>query len=61
VDLRHHDSHDHVRLRELVPNASLDVEGGVQHISNGGLAGRNLGVNAFGGALGFTYYFPAGR
>jgi hypothetical protein len=44
----------------VAPNMSLDVEGGIQHISNGGLAGRNLGVNAFGGALGFTYYFPAG-
>jgi Lipid A 3-O-deacylase (PagL) len=45
----------------VAPNLSLDVEGGVQHISNGNTAGRNLGVNAFGGAIGFTYYFPAGR
>jgi Lipid A 3-O-deacylase (PagL) len=45
----------------VAPNMSLDVEGGLQHISNGGTAGRNLGVNAFGAAVGFTYYFPAGR
>ncbi|HKB00851.1 MAG TPA: acyloxyacyl hydrolase [Gemmataceae bacterium] len=45
----------------VAPNLSLDVEGGIQHISNGNTAGRNLGVNAFGGAIGFTYYFPAGR
>jgi hypothetical protein len=45
----------------VAPNLSLDVEGGIQHISNGNTAGRNLGVNAFGGAVGFTYYFPAGR
>lgn len=44
----------------LAPNLSLDLEGGLQHISNGNLAGRNQGVNAFGGQVGFTYYFPAG-
>jgi Lipid A 3-O-deacylase (PagL) len=45
----------------VAPNMSLDVEGGIQHISNGNTAGRNLGVNAFGGAIGLTYYFPAGQ
>ena len=41
-------------------NWSLDVEGGVQHISNSNTAGRNLGVNAYGIALGLTYYLPSG-
>lgn len=45
----------------VAPNMSLDLEGGIQHISNGGTAARNLGVNAFGAAIGFTYYFPAER
>jgi hypothetical protein len=43
----------------LAPNLSLDLEGGIQHISNANTAARNKGVNAFGGAIGFTYYFPA--
>jgi hypothetical protein len=42
----------------LAPNLSLDLEGGIQHISNANTASRNMGVNAFGGAIGFTYYFP---
>ena len=41
----------------ITPNLSLDIEGGLQHISNGGLAKRNYGVNAFGGTVGFTYHF----
>jgi hypothetical protein len=41
-------------------NLSLDLEGGVQHISNANTAGRNLGVNAAGVQVGFTYYFPSG-
>ena len=44
----------------VTPNLSLDIEGGFQHISNAGLANRNAGINAFGGSLGFTYYFPWG-
>jgi hypothetical protein len=44
----------------IAPNLSLDLEGGLQHISNGGIASRNYGVNAFGGSVGFTYYFPWG-
>ena len=45
----------------VAPNMSLDVEGGLQHISNAGHAERNDGVNAWGGQIGLTYYFPAGR
>ncbi|HEX3146760.1 MAG TPA: acyloxyacyl hydrolase [Gemmataceae bacterium] len=41
----------------ITPNLSLDFEGGLQHISNGGLARRNYGVNAFGGSVGLTYHF----
>jgi len=44
----------------ICKNLSLDIEGGLQHISNGRLADRNLGVNAVGAQIGFTYYFPAG-
>jgi Lipid A 3-O-deacylase (PagL) len=54
--------HYEIGLKYFVaPNISLDVEAGIQHISNGGMADRNLGVNAFGGQVGFTYYFPPGR
>lgn len=45
----------------VAPNMSLDVEVGLQHLSNGGLARRNLGVNALGATVGFTYYFPNGQ
>jgi hypothetical protein len=45
----------------VAPNLSLDVEGGLQHISNGGLASRNYGMNAFGAAVGLTYFFPWGQ
>jgi hypothetical protein len=40
---------------------SLDAEGGYIHISNADLASRNLGINAIGGTLGMTLYFPCGR
>ena len=54
--------HCELGLKYLVaPNLSLDVEGGLQHISNGRLASRNLGVNALGETLGLTYYFPSGQ
>ena len=43
----------------LTPSLSLDLEGGIQHLSNGGLANRNYGMNAVGGGIGLTYYFPA--
>lgn len=47
-----------VGLRFLVTERmSLDVEGGFQHISNGGLASRNGGINNLGIAVGFTYEF----
>jgi lipid A 3-O-deacylase len=38
-------------------NWSLDAEGMYHHISNGGMAKRNAGINAFGGFLGLTYFF----
>jgi len=40
---------------------SVDAEGGFTHISNADLASRNLGINAVGGSMGITYYFPCGR
>jgi lipid A 3-O-deacylase len=53
--------HAEVGLKCMIaPNLSLDIEGGLQHISNADLASRNLGVNAFGGSIGLTYYFPWG-
>jgi hypothetical protein len=36
---------------------SLDVEGGLQHISNAGMARRNGGINNLGFAVGLTYSF----
>jgi hypothetical protein len=42
----------------VAPNLSLDMEGGLQHTSNGGMAKRNYGVNCYGGTVGLTYYFP---
>jgi opacity protein-like surface antigen len=44
----------------LSPHWSADIEGEYQHISNGRLASRNLGVNNVGLSIGLTYYFPAG-
>ena len=38
---------------------SLDVEAGLQHISNAGLARRNGGINNAGVTVGFTYTFGA--
>lgn len=54
--------HAEVGLKWMVaPDLSLDVALAAQHISNAGLANRNLGVNAFGGQIGLTYYFSGGR
>ncbi len=39
------------------PKWSIDAEGMYHHISNAGLASRNVGSNAFGGLVGFTYFF----
>jgi hypothetical protein len=39
---------------------SLDAEGGYQHISNANTFSRNVGVNNFGGSIGFTYHFGRG-
>ena len=36
---------------------SLDVEAGIQHISNAGLARHNGGINNMGGSVGFTYFY----
>ena len=53
--------HAELGLRCFVtPSLSLDIEGGLQHISNAGSADRNSGINAFGGSVGLTYYFPWG-
>lgn len=38
-------------------NWSINVEAMYHHISNAGLADRNIGVNALGGFIGFTYFF----
>jgi outer membrane protein W len=51
-----------VGFRYLIQeNWSLDAEGMYHHISNGGLAKRNAGINAFGGFLGLTYFFDGRR
>jgi lipid A 3-O-deacylase len=51
--------HAQAGLRYFIsPNWSFDIEGGYQHISNGNSNERNAGVNALGGMIGFTYYFP---
>lgn len=39
---------------------SIDLEGGFQHISDLGMTGRNDGIDALGGMLGATYFFPCG-
>ena len=50
--------HAEVGLKCFVaPNLSVDIEGGLQHISNANMASRNLGANALGGSVGLTYYF----
>ena len=36
---------------------SFDAEAQFQHISNAGLADRNAGLNAFGGLVGFSYFY----
>jgi hypothetical protein len=40
-------------------NWAVEVEGGYEHISNGGLSPRNAGLNSLGGSLGFAYTFGA--
>jgi len=42
-------------------HVSLEIEAGFNHISNADLASRNLGINAVGGSIGITFYFPCGR
>lgn len=38
-------------------NWMVDLEFRFQHVSNAGMGDRNLGINAIGGFLGFTYFF----
>jgi len=45
----------------ICKNLSLDVEGGLIHISDLGMSTRDEGINAVGGSAGLTYYFPCGR
>jgi hypothetical protein len=47
-----------VGLHYLIhPRWSLDLEADYLHISNAGMARRNVGLNAVGGLAGVTYYF----
>ncbi|MEM6885509.1 MAG: acyloxyacyl hydrolase, partial [Verrucomicrobiota bacterium] len=47
-----------IGFRYLIdPQWSLDAEFIYHHISNAGLADRNLGINALGGMVGFSYFF----
>jgi len=41
----------------LARNWAFDAEFTYHHISNSGLDDRNIGVNSFGGVIGFTYLF----
>ncbi|MEM6823166.1 MAG: acyloxyacyl hydrolase [Verrucomicrobiota bacterium] len=42
---------------QVADNWTFDGEFIYHHISNAGLSDRNLGINALGGMIGFTYYF----
>jgi hypothetical protein len=42
---------------KLTDNLAIQSEFGLQHTSNGGLAGRNLGVNALGASIGVHWDF----
>jgi len=47
-----------IGFRYLIDSqGSLDAEFIYHHISNAGLADRNLGINALGGMIGFSYFF----
>jgi hypothetical protein len=39
-------------------NWSIDVEAVFEHVSSAGMSDRNGGLNAAGGFIGFTYFFP---
>ncbi len=41
----------------LAPRCAVDLECRYQHISNGGLSRRNVGINACGPVLSFSYFF----
>ncbi len=50
-----------IGLRVFVTKScTIDLEGGFQHISDQGMSTRNDGINAMGGMLGATYFFPCG-
>lgn len=54
--------HAQVGLRYFVTDTlSIDLEGGLQHISSANITNRNLGVNSLGGQVGVTYHFPWGE
>jgi lipid A 3-O-deacylase len=46
---------------KLTDSLAIQSEFGLQHISNAGLAGRNLGANSLGFSVGFQWTFGAGR
>lgn len=41
----------------LSERCAFVVEGGYRHISNAGLAERNIGLNSLGGQIGFSYFY----
>jgi hypothetical protein len=52
----------HVGARYFISDrVALNFEGGLTHISNGGLARRNQGANGFGGSIGITYFLGSSR
>ena len=46
---------------KLTGSLAIQSEFGLQHISNAGLAGRNLGANSLGFSVGFQWTFGAGH
>jgi Lipid A 3-O-deacylase (PagL) len=46
---------------KLTDSLAIESEFGLQHISNGGLATRNFGVNAIGASIGLRWTFGAGH
>ena len=41
----------------LNPRWAIAIEGGYLHVSNAGLANRNMGVDSLGGRVGMSYFF----
>jgi len=46
----------HRASAEATSNFSLNLEYRFQHVSNAGLAGRNLGINAHGPVMGVSWF-----